>query len=242
MSAVSDVKRELIGRVELGKTKSGKVVANLYSTDTRLEFPAMQLFDLSMLETVGIDPNTLDQDPIHRRFWAYYTESEKTTSKGNPYRDCQYLELVKNGNSEPKTNSGTILAEVRAIRALLEILVSQRGSEVPRVVLGADDENAEWIADAETRAEEQAIHDELEAMHAAAQNGKTEAGVPMGSQALVEWLNARADNPKTCDGVGHLIYVMKKQFGNSWEWPTGTDQDGWTQAARGWYEYWKALS
>ena len=86
----------------------------------------------------------------------------------------------------------------------------------------------------------QAVHDELDAMHEARENGKTSEGIPMDSQGLVKWLNARGKEPK-CDGVGHLLYCIKKQKGDDWGWPNSTDQDGWNEAARVWYEYWKAL-
>ena len=272
---MSDVKRVLIGSVQLGKTKKGKVVAELYSTDKRLEFPALVAFDLSILETVDIDPNDLGTEPVYKRFWAHYTESEKTTNQGNPYLDLQYLEPIDNGNGAPTaTDLSPVLTELRAIRELLETLVAgpvatvkpvecvvdgvcttcgwkdpvQETGDLPPVALGDSDEaasadaDADWLGDAETRAQEQAIHDELEAMNEARQNGKTADGVPMDSKELVAWLNGRSDNPKTCDSVGHLMYVMKKQLGDDWGWPNGTDQAGWNEAAKAWYEYWKALA
>ncbi|NIV30483.1 MAG: hypothetical protein GWN58_13595, partial [Anaerolineae bacterium] len=54
-----------IGSVARGKTKSGKPTVELFSTNKRLEFPALVLFDLSLLETVGIDPNTLGSETVH---------------------------------------------------------------------------------------------------------------------------------------------------------------------------------
>jgi hypothetical protein len=61
-----------IARVEVGATQAGKTVAELYSADTRLQYPVLILFDLAMLESVGIDPNALvtTRQPIHRRFVA----------------------------------------------------------------------------------------------------------------------------------------------------------------------------
>ncbi|NIV31897.1 MAG: hypothetical protein GWN58_21150 [Anaerolineae bacterium] len=238
---MSDLKRELIGSVQLGKTKSGKVKADLYSTNKRLEYPALTLFDLSLLETVGIDPNKLGLEPVHKRFWAFYTENqEKLTSRGNPYRDVSYFELIDNGNTSPDT--GAIMAELRELRVLLELIAVRLGADLPQVTLGDSDELADWLGDEETRSEEQAIHDELEAMNQARQNGKTQVGIPMDSEELVAWLNARNDNPKACDGVGHLTYVMKKQFGDDWGWPNGTDGAGWNNVVKAWYEYWKALT
>ncbi|HUW09506.1 MAG TPA: hypothetical protein VM537_07225 [Anaerolineae bacterium] len=238
---MSDVERMLIGSVQLGKTKGGKPVANLYSTDRRLEFPVLVLFDLSMLEMIGIDPNELGTEPVYKRFWGYYTESDKTTSNGRAYRDCQYLELVDSPATTTSTDTTALLAELRHQTLLLEIIATRLGSDLSNLRLGDTDENADWISDPETRAEEQAIHDELAAMNEARQNGKTDDGVPMDSEKLVDWLNARDDNPKSCDGIGHLAYCVKKQLGDEWGWPNGTDQEGWRNTAAAWYKYWQAL-
>jgi hypothetical protein len=67
---------------------------SLNGTDTRLQFPVLTLFDLSAWTTVGLDPAAIGPDGEIRRFWAYYTESDKMTSRGNPYGDIQYLEPV----------------------------------------------------------------------------------------------------------------------------------------------------
>jgi hypothetical protein len=135
MTEQQELKRVLCGRVAKGATKGGKPVAKLFSVDTRLEFPVADVFDLSMLEQVGINPNDLGADPIYRRFWAYYTESAKTTSKGNPYLDVQFLEPAGengNGHDAPASDLGPVVdglrhiyTELRAIRGLLEVLVGQ---------------------------------------------------------------------------------------------------------------------
>ena len=159
------------------------------------------------------------------------------------------LEPVDKPATATSTDTTAIVNELRAIRSLLEaLIVGSRTTPVtepgdlPQVALGDSDELADWLGDPDTRAQEQALHEELEAMNKAKQNGKTQAGVPMGSEELVAWLNKRDDNPKTCDSVGHLMYVMKKQLGDEWGWPNGTDQAGWNDAAKAWYEYWKALA
>lgn len=251
---MSDMERVMIGSVALGKTKGGKPVADLFSTDKRLEFPVLRLFDLSMLETVGINPNELGSDPVHKRFWAYYTESEKTTAKGNPYRDCQYLEPIDKPATTTSTDNSALLAELRAIRTLLEIAVTRNGFSLPQMALG-DSENADWLLDEETQAEELALHDELEAK--ASQNGNdasaldeafprpdpelATAEVPTASGAMVEYLNGRGKDP-SCSGVGHLIYVMKKRNGNGWGWPNSEDQAGWRQVVSDWDAYWADIN
>jgi len=129
-----EMNRVLIGSVELDKTKAGKPVVNLYSTDTRLQFPVLRLFDASALLTVGIDPDSLGTDAVHCRLWAYYTESDKTTSQGTPYKDVQFLERVDAPATATSTDNSALLAELRAIRGLLEVLAGTGGSKVVRSV------------------------------------------------------------------------------------------------------------
>ena len=112
-----------ITRLELSQTKSGKPVVNLFG-DSRLEYPILQLFDLSMLAAVCVDPNTLQENkPIYCTFTAHYTESDKLNQKGNPYKDIVKLEA--NSDQPPATSSqadsllADILMELKAIRALI---------------------------------------------------------------------------------------------------------------------------
>lgn len=121
----NNIQRELIGSVELDKTKSGKPVVNLYSTDTRLAFPVLRLFDLSALLTVGIDPETLGTERVHRRFWAYWTESDKENAGGNRYHDIEYLEPLDQPATTTSVDNAPILAELRAIRELLTVIAGQ---------------------------------------------------------------------------------------------------------------------
>ena len=129
-----EMNRVLIGSVELDKTKAGKPIVNLYSTDTRLQFPVLRLFDASALLTVGIDPDSLGTDAVHCRLWAYYTESDKTTSQGTPYKDVQFLERVDAPATATSTDNSALLAELRAIRKLLEVLTGTGASKVVRSV------------------------------------------------------------------------------------------------------------
>lgn len=210
------------------------------------QYKDLTLFTLSDLVDVGIDYEGLQEGvDTPCRFWAHYELSSKLNQHNNPYKDIVMLEPVDSPATTTSTDNSAIVAELRAIRALLEIVATDLADDPRKVAnlqLGADDENADWIADPETRAEEQAIHDELEAMNQARENGKTGDGIPMGSEELVDWLNVRDDNPKRCDGVGHLAYCVKKQLGEDWNgWPNGTDQEGWRNTAAAWYAYWKAL-
>jgi hypothetical protein len=128
---MADIKRELIGSIELDKTKGGKPVVSLFSTDTRLQFPVLRLFDLSALEVLGIDPNTLGADRVYRRFWAYYTESEKTTAQGTAYRDVEYLEALDAPASTTSVDTSGLLRELAAIRALLQVMAQAQGLPLP---------------------------------------------------------------------------------------------------------------
>ncbi|MGD9101381.1 MAG: hypothetical protein PVF45_12950 [Anaerolineae bacterium] len=118
----------LITRVKKGQTTTGKTVIELYSK--RLKHPVLRLFELAELKTVGIDHHELDERERHVKFWAYYQESGKTNSEGNPYLDVLYLEPI-GGAPAPAAGSPAgdapallqalqaLTGEVRAIKALL---------------------------------------------------------------------------------------------------------------------------
>jgi len=92
------------------------------------------LFDLSDLAIVGIDYNDL---PIGKeipcRFWAIVTESDKLNKQGNPYLDVVTLEpceeVVQRNGAD--LNGDAILAELQAIRSLLETLVLRTDAKLP---------------------------------------------------------------------------------------------------------------
>jgi len=106
--------------------------ADLYGA--RHKYKDLTLFDLAWLAAVGIDPAAL---PIGQetpaRFWAVYELSSKTNKSGNPYKDIVALE----GMDTPATSTSAavgdpaILAELRAIRALLAVLVEAQGLALP---------------------------------------------------------------------------------------------------------------
>lgn len=242
----NNLDRELIGSVEMDKTKGGKPVVNLYSTDTRLQYPVLRLFDLSALHVVGIDPDDLGTERVHRRFWAYYSESDKQTSQGTRYRDVEYLEPIDTG-SAPATDMAPVLAELRAIRGLLQILVDrpnaapgsqpagneQRGTPPP-----ADDEEEEsldaffgtrpgdWTPEASD--EPTLAGDEL----APAGNGNG-TPPPTAPQDLVLYL--KEEMGKEYAGAGELFHVLRSALGDAFPtWPKASDIDGWqrvTEAA-----------
>lgn len=124
--------RFLIAKTKLGKTLAGKPVGHLYSTDTRLRYPVLILFDLSMLKSVGIDPNTLDEQGVVGRYWAYYEESTtKKTSKGRPYLDVLYLEPIDKPATSTSTDTSALLVELREIKNLLQYLVNRLIDDSP---------------------------------------------------------------------------------------------------------------
>ncbi|MBN1936256.1 MAG: hypothetical protein JW934_16425 [Anaerolineae bacterium] len=92
---MSEQKRMIIAKVVRSDTKNGKPVAELYSDNLRFEYPELQLFDLSQLLLVGIDPNALQDGVEHWcRFDAWYVESDKLNKNGNPYKDVVRLEPI----------------------------------------------------------------------------------------------------------------------------------------------------
>jgi hypothetical protein len=215
---MSDIQRELIGSVVRGKTKKGDVVADLFSTDTRLEFPVLVLFDLSMLAQVGIDPNALGTEPVYRRFWAYFTESEKKTSKGNPYKDVQYLEPLDTPATTTSVDSSALLAELRAIRGLLQVVVDTQGLVLPQ-------------APSEPRSELDAYFgDEPEEPPEPADIGT----LPTSPTTMLAWAEAEGIPAQS---AGHLLYGLKKVLGQDWNWPVGTDSVSWYAACAAWTEY-----
>ena len=93
--------------------------ADLYGKGHK--WPDLKLFDLAELAAVGIDPASLpvgQETPC--RFWAIYELSDKTNQAGNPYKDVVALEPV--GEPAAGGDNGELLAELRAIRGLLETI------------------------------------------------------------------------------------------------------------------------
>lgn len=122
-----------ITRVRRGRTKSGKIVAELRTANTRLEYPELILFDLDALRQVGIDPNQLTEEDVYCQFFANYELSEKLTSNGTPYRDIVSLEAIDAPASVTSTDNSALLGELRAMKALLLELVAS--SEQSRSLL-----------------------------------------------------------------------------------------------------------
>jgi hypothetical protein len=252
---MSEMQRYLIGSVKRGQTKAGKPIVELYAADSRLQFPVLTLFDLSMLETIGIDPNDLGNEPVYKRCWAFYVESDKTNAQGNAYKDVQYLESLDTPATTTSTDTSALLAELRAIRGLLQVIAASEGLDVPAVNIGDTDENADWIASPDRRAEEAAIHDELARQYRETNGDElpetpdldeefgprpepvvTNGEVPANAQDLMAYVNGRNGGAE-CTSVGHLLYGIKKVKGDNWGWPVTTDQAGWKAAAAAWLEY-----
>lgn len=235
-----EIQRILIGSVELDKTRGGKSVANLYSTDTRLQFPALRLFDLSALEMVGLDPNEMGAERVHRRFWAYYTQSEKANAQGNAYKDVEYLEPLDHLATTTSTDTSAIVAELRAIRALLEALVTVQTAQADPFCIPEP-----LATDAPPEGEDGELDEFFprptpETPPAATGTApSTNGNAPCSSEALVAWLNARAEGK--CMGVGHILYGVRKVAGSEWGWPISDDQAGWNEAAQLWLQFAETL-
>lgn len=251
-----DLRRELIGSLELGATHSaGKPVVELFSTDTRLKYPVLRLFDLSALITVGLDPDDLEPGKrVHKRFFAFYTESDKVNKGGNNYRDVSYLEPVDpaSGSQEDLPKLLTALqaqtAELRAIRALLQALVARTTSLADPFTIpepGApppptsplpegptDDGDLDDFFPRQAPAAQELAPDPVEEVEEAPADGHA----PRNAASLGHWLNDKLGQD-ACQGAGHLLYGIKKMDPGWPGWPTTTDQAGWDKAAALWLRY-----
>ena len=158
--------------------------ADLYARGHR--YKDLTLFDLSDLADVGIDYANLETGAeVPCRFWAYWEPSDKLNKAGNAYKDVVMLEPVDTPATTTSTDTSALLAELRAIRDLLQTIAYTMGLQEPAshpepppeppgngpdwapplVDIGDTDENADWIASPDRRAEEAAIHDELARQH-----------------------------------------------------------------------------
>ena len=126
------MERMMIGSLQLNSTTTGKQVAELFSNDTRLQYPVLRLFDLSELLNIGLDPNEIQPgQTVHRRFWAYYEQSDTKNQRGVHYKDVQYLEPIDTPASatSPATSTrggpdtSALLDELRRIRIHLEAIL-----------------------------------------------------------------------------------------------------------------------
>lgn len=98
--------------------------ADLYAKGHK--YPDLKLFDLADLADVGI---AFEELPIGQeipvKFMAYYEESAKTNQAGNPYKDVVRLEAIGAPASAASTDRSALVAELRTIRGLLQILVDR---------------------------------------------------------------------------------------------------------------------
>lgn len=166
----------VVGRTRLSRTQTGREVAELFSADTRLKFPELTLFDLSMLEMIDISPDELraaGSDGIIRRYTAEFTESEKTNSRGRPYRDVVALHPI-NGTGSPVPAAQTIaadelIAEIRELRAaiehiedMLDMLLDRHTAQEQTgiAVAYADDPNADHVVEPNANQVEELVEPE----------------------------------------------------------------------------------
>lgn len=139
----------LIKRIRKAQTQSGKTVAHLFSNSIQ-RYPELVLFELADLLTVGIQPETLTPDDQPARFWAHFEVSEKTNSKGNPYRNVLYLEPAQTQAAQ-NAETDDLLTELKAIRAQLDaihaILTDHQLQPAPAI--GAQDPHVEHAREIE---------------------------------------------------------------------------------------------
>lgn len=116
--------------------RTDQTAADLYAKGHR--WPDLKLFDLGELQVVGLDPASLPVGvEVPCRFWAYFELSEKLNQAGHPYKDVVALEPTDRPATSMSTDNSAILAELRAIRALLGILVEAQGLQLPEVETSA---------------------------------------------------------------------------------------------------------
>jgi hypothetical protein len=103
--------------------------AELYARGHR--YPDLRLFDLSDLAEVGMDyANLAEGAETPARFWAAYELSDKLNKSGNPYKDIVALEPIGAPATTTSADNSALLAELRAVRALLQALVEAQGLTV----------------------------------------------------------------------------------------------------------------
>jgi hypothetical protein len=98
----------------------------------QLSRQSLRPFVLADLLDVGIQPEDLQlhaETPC--RFWAHYELSEKLNAAGNPYKDVIALEPVDKPATTTSTDTSPILAELRAIRALLQTVAEALDVPLP---------------------------------------------------------------------------------------------------------------
>jgi hypothetical protein len=102
------------------------------------QWPDLKLFDVSDLLDVDIDPNNLPiGQEVPCKFWAIYELSTKLNKAGNPYKDVISLEPMDGPATTTSTDTSALLAELRAIRGLLEVMAQAQGVPVPTVAVGS---------------------------------------------------------------------------------------------------------
>lgn len=95
------------------------------------QYPDLRLFDLSDLAEVGVDyANLAEGAETPARFWAAYELSDKRNKAGNPYKDIVALEPIGAPATTTSADNSAILAELRAMRALLQAWLEAQGVTV----------------------------------------------------------------------------------------------------------------
>lgn len=119
--------------------RTGPTTADLYARGHK--YADLKLFDLAELQALGLDPASL---PIGQetpaRFWAHYEVSDKKKASGRPYLDVIALERADAPATATSADNSALLAELRAIRALLQAIAEAQGLQVPELPPVAGDE------------------------------------------------------------------------------------------------------
>lgn len=156
----------------------------------RHQYADLHLFDLSELAAVGLDPATLalgEETPA--RFWAIYELSEKLNKAGNPYKDIVALEAIDTPATTTSAAVGDseILAELRAIRALLGAIADRLGTvgePAPQLEPAELDEAFPRYLDG------QAVGDNAAELQAYQQHVAATGSTPANLDALRAWVRA----------------------------------------------------
>lgn len=167
---------------KLVKTADGR--ADLFAKGHR--FPDLKLFDLGDLFSVGLDPTKLETGvELPCRFWALWERSEKLNKAGNPYKDVIALEPIDAPATTTSTDNSELLAEMRAIRALLQTFLESQGLNVEESEVSELDKAFPRYQDgtvvSDNPAEQQSFSDYVD----------TKGNVPPSIDALREWHQTR---------------------------------------------------
>ena len=226
--------------------------ADLYGKGHK--WPDLKLFDIGELLAVGITPEDLPigvEKPC--RFLAHYTLSDKINEAGNPYKDVSHLEPIDNGGNgttAPAPMNDAMLAAIlkelqtqtKLLQALAGTVAGPVEEEIDETYCPECKHPQEYCqcGQYDNPPEEEPDLADYIASKPSEPPIEHEA-TPTSSTEMVGYLG-RLFPTVSCQGVGHLLYVMKKIHGEGWGWPNSEDTTEWEQVVTDWGEYWQALT